>query len=726
MKSPTTTILCYGDSNTYGYNPQNGLRYPKNIRWTGHLQQLLGNNYTVIEEGCNGRTTVYEDVNEGWKAGLPYLKPCLNSHKPIDIVILMLGSNDLKNCFHASAKEISNGAERLVEEIKQFSNEKQGFCPAIILIAPPIIGENICNTHFRYAFDETAITRSKEFAQYYKEVADRQHCIFVNAAEHIVSSEVDGLHLMPSEHKKLAKVLSLCIKRINQNKINKPDDMKKEYEKPELFLNRICRLYRAFFETNNNKKRAKLMSDITEILSMYDIAEMIRLDNHIRESLFDYYFYHNINWKKISAAKNNYPYLNDEEYYYFIILGSFHPNGYFRQKCIKQMATIDNTLPYIILRINDWVGMVQQEAYNAALNRIKNASLEELFQALPVMLKVKNSLRRKIQYLEKTEALITKYLIEYIPDIEFKEIINYPLSVRNAFYRFICKYEVLEKSKMEQIMQIEKSIFAKRILIHTIIERYGLQEADYNRYKKDKSSAVRRYAAESWYFLKKDVWLGAEELLMDECKSIRKLAHFMFQTHTDLSIVDFYLSELKKQESYIAILGIGESGEKKHAEALYPYLQSKQTKIVKAALSSLSNLLKEDGEKLYYQYLQVQEPALVRIAYLSSRKWDIHHGADFLKQLFLKMDNPNFKRYALLLLIREPGWKKVSVLLDLCTIHEEPYYSIIRSGLWVKSMYCSLSDELADEIEQKLEQHRNIFSQHEYEIIKLELKHARK
>ena len=85
-----TTILCYGDSNTYGYNPVNGLRYPKDVRWTGVLQKLLGEQYAVIEEGCNGRTTVFEDIAEPWKAGLGYLKPCLNTHKPIDFVIRML------------------------------------------------------------------------------------------------------------------------------------------------------------------------------------------------------------------------------------------------------------------------------------------------------------------------------------------------------------------------------------------------------------------------------------------------------------------------------------------------------------------------------------------------------------------------------------------------------------------------------------------------------------
>ena len=76
------TILCYGDSNTYGYDPSTGFRYPADVRWTGVLKRLLGPDYTLIEEGCNGRTTVFDDPLEGWKNGLDYLKPCLNSHHP--------------------------------------------------------------------------------------------------------------------------------------------------------------------------------------------------------------------------------------------------------------------------------------------------------------------------------------------------------------------------------------------------------------------------------------------------------------------------------------------------------------------------------------------------------------------------------------------------------------------------------------------------------------------
>lgn len=211
------TVLCYGDSNTYGFNPVNGMRYPADVRWTGRLQMLLGEAYKVIEEGCNGRTTVYDDPLEGWKNGRDYLKPCLNSHKPVDIVILMLGSNDLKKVFRASAREIAEGAEILVKDICTFMKEKQGFIPKIILVSPPEIGPDIVNSSFCYAFDETAVSRSKEFPRYYREAAERNGCEFFDAAGCIKPSEVDSLHLMPEAHGELAKQLCHVVKNLEKD-----------------------------------------------------------------------------------------------------------------------------------------------------------------------------------------------------------------------------------------------------------------------------------------------------------------------------------------------------------------------------------------------------------------------------------------------------------------------------------------------------------------------------
>ncbi len=206
------TILCYGDSNTYGYNPANGMRYPKNVRWPGCLGILLGNEYEVIEEGCNGRTTVFDDPIEGWKNGLDYLRPCLNTHKPIDLVIMMLGSNDLKEVFGAEAKDSAAGAATLVDVIIKFTEEKQGFVPKIILVSPPEIGPGIASSPFSLSFSEKAIEKSRAFSGEFRKVADKFGCIFVDAAEHISPSKTDSLHLMPEAHRKLAEVLAETVR----------------------------------------------------------------------------------------------------------------------------------------------------------------------------------------------------------------------------------------------------------------------------------------------------------------------------------------------------------------------------------------------------------------------------------------------------------------------------------------------------------------------------------
>jgi lysophospholipase L1-like esterase len=208
------TVLCYGDSNTYGYNPENGFRYPADVRWPGVLRGLLGPDYTVVEEGCNGRTTVFDDPEEGWKNGLDYLKPCLNSHKPVDVVILMLGSNDLKRCFGASAADIADGAGVLAGTIREFCELKQGFAPAVVLVSPPLIGPGIGSSPFRYAFDGDAIDRSRAFADEYRRVAAEKGCVFFDAASVAVASEADSLHLTAESHRKLAEALAEIVRKL--------------------------------------------------------------------------------------------------------------------------------------------------------------------------------------------------------------------------------------------------------------------------------------------------------------------------------------------------------------------------------------------------------------------------------------------------------------------------------------------------------------------------------
>ena len=200
-------VFCYGDSNTYGYDPQTGLRHPSDVRWTGLLQSYLGAGFEVIEQGLNGRTTVFPEPGAEWKSGLYGLKVCLSTYKPIDIMILMLGTNDLKTYYNASAEDIAAGAETLIEVTKSFMTEKCGRAPVIILASPIELGPHIEDGPFGWEFDRESRRKSGRLASLYKAVADRQGCLFINAADYAEASPADRLHMDPPEHRKLAEAM---------------------------------------------------------------------------------------------------------------------------------------------------------------------------------------------------------------------------------------------------------------------------------------------------------------------------------------------------------------------------------------------------------------------------------------------------------------------------------------------------------------------------------------
>ena len=128
-------ILCFGDSNTFGSDPSpEGFRHPYHLRWPGIVQQLLGEEFYVIEEGMGGRTTVFSDPLEPMRCGISYLPVALQSHQPLDLVILSLGTNDCKGMFSASPRVIAAGMERLVQTVQRFPFGGQTKPPKILIV----------------------------------------------------------------------------------------------------------------------------------------------------------------------------------------------------------------------------------------------------------------------------------------------------------------------------------------------------------------------------------------------------------------------------------------------------------------------------------------------------------------------------------------------------------------------------------------------------------------
>ena len=205
------TVLCYGDSITWGYNPENQKRMTGDERWTGVLANGLNDQYIVIEEGLKGRTTTWNDPVDGAsKNGLNYLKPCLESHKPIDLCILLLGLNDLKKRFSLPSTEIARGITVIVEAIKKSGTGVGGSAPKILLITPPIINpvEDL-SQEFRNSHN-----KSRKLPGYYAKIARTHGIEFLDISKIINVSELDGVHIDVQEQFKLGNLVLKKVKKI--------------------------------------------------------------------------------------------------------------------------------------------------------------------------------------------------------------------------------------------------------------------------------------------------------------------------------------------------------------------------------------------------------------------------------------------------------------------------------------------------------------------------------
>lgn len=229
------TILCYGDSNTWGYVPisydkQQLQRFNRSQRWTGLLQVMLGDEYYVIEEGLNSRTTNIDSLVAPYingssdlpinRNGMTYLPACLYSHAPIDLVILALGGNDLKASFKRSAEDVRDGLASLVEMIQK---TKFGPLfqkpPQILLITQPpplplIEKFQDVNNDLIYA---GMCEKAQLLIPLYKQLANEKHCHLLDISGEIIPSEIDGIHYDEQVHQKLAQLIYQKIAAIFMN-----------------------------------------------------------------------------------------------------------------------------------------------------------------------------------------------------------------------------------------------------------------------------------------------------------------------------------------------------------------------------------------------------------------------------------------------------------------------------------------------------------------------------
>lgn len=204
-------ILCFGDSNTYGLIPKTGGRFPWGVRWTSILNEKLGlENYRVIEEGLCGRTTVFDDPLREGRRGTQTFPAILESHNPVELVVVMLGTNDCKTVYGATADIIGKGAEKIISQIRTYAADSR-----ILLISPIHLGERVWEEGFDPEFSAESVEVSKGLAVAYKRLAEKENIYFLDAASYANPGDIDCEHLEEEGHRQLAEAIYKKIREIN-------------------------------------------------------------------------------------------------------------------------------------------------------------------------------------------------------------------------------------------------------------------------------------------------------------------------------------------------------------------------------------------------------------------------------------------------------------------------------------------------------------------------------
>jgi lysophospholipase L1-like esterase len=195
------TILCFGDSNTWACDPVSGQRLPEPSRWPGVLRRQLPDAW-VVEEGLNGRTTVLDDPFEPGRNGATYLVPCLATHMPIDLVVFMLGTNDVKAFFPFDAAGIAAGAARLVDLVRRSQAGPDWGAPEVLLVAPPPVTAT-GPVQELWGFSAVSVERARDLGRLYQAAAETRACAFLDAGSIVSVSPADGVHLDAAAHERL-------------------------------------------------------------------------------------------------------------------------------------------------------------------------------------------------------------------------------------------------------------------------------------------------------------------------------------------------------------------------------------------------------------------------------------------------------------------------------------------------------------------------------------------
>ncbi len=413
-----------------------------------------------------------------------------------------------------------------------------------------------------------------------------------------------------------------------------------------------------------------------------------------------------IDWKNVSI-KQMQKELPEEVYRYALILGSFHPNGYFREQCVYAMGAQKEFAFWLFPRVNDWVREVREAAVKTLLLSLPVCGGTELLCCLPAYERLLSCRRRTEPQMKAIEEQMEAGLSRAMKEVESSQLFCLEQEVRRALYRQNGRFRFLSLSKLHDCLMMERENCSKQMLIKRILEHPDCTIDWAEQYLADPSAQVRKAAVEFRYERTKASWPGLERMLLDKSRGVREYAAYILELRSHFDIRGYYLSHLKDEQPSCAILGLSEYQSRGNVRAFLDCLERSERKILKCTLLALGSQEDFSDEELLWNYLLDDRIEVSKAACLSIRKKGFRPGAGRIFAAYRNAKMEHQRRYLLKLLLRESPWSRLPGLLRLYRrdLPEQEKYQVL-SGIRSRTMYGKLPGSLQEEIVSALEESR--------------------
>lgn len=437
---------------------------------------------------------------------------------------------------------------------------------------------------------------------------------------------------------------------------------------------------------------------IKQFMARLDAVHLIKLDERFRETSSMEWF---TKWKEVDPGKIE-KYVADRDAFLWILrLGTFHPNGYYREKCVRKLIGDKASVPFLLLRLNDWAKIVRDIA-GGVTNTIRRLTVEEIIESLPYLDKVEHGFRRDYRIIEGIKKTMSESIREGISGFDLKKIRYYNLSARRRLYRLILENKAIDKDGIRTLINLEKNSQLQASLLSGYMNKYEVSIEELDSFINHKSEVVQRLAIENKYSRINNIWDGLEQKLVSSSAGLRSSVRYILQMKSDIDIRQYYLERIDTSARGICILGLGENGKESDSDFLMKYLESDNAGIVKKTLHAIGMLRGDKASDVFWKYLHDERQGVMCQAYREISAANIRYKAKNIYDFFENTDSVELKRKLAARLAKEEYWDRLPYILKLYSYEDETVIDKVRYGLKGVNMYGSISKENAEWIKEIL------------------------